>query len=489
MRKSILLLTITLFTFATTIHAQPDSLWSRTFGGEQSESCYSIIQTDDGDYVIAGHTWSFGSGYADMWLLKTDADGDSLWTRTFGARESDYCFSMIQTTDEGYALAGFTQSFGAGNRDMWLVKTNEDGDSLWSQTFGGENRDYCHSLIQTADRGYALAGYTASFGAGEYDMWLVKTDANGDSLWSRTFGGEHKDVCNSVIQTTDGGYILAGFTESFGAGEREMWLVRTDSDGDSLWSRTLGGEGWDECHSVIQTLDGGYALGGYTGSFGAGVYDIWLVRTDADGDSLWSRTFGGRNTEVCYSMIQTADGGYALTGYISFFGARRPDFWLLRIDADGDSLWSQTFGGRFTEWCNSIIQTGDGGYALAGWTASFGAGQPGRFDMWLVKTGPDPVSVPSESFIPHPSTFSLHPAYPNPFNSTTTIRYSLPFPSHVSLMVYNLSGQEITTLFKGYRQVGNHSECFNADNLPTGLYFVRLESANQSLSNKIMLIK
>ena len=486
MRKSILLFTITLFTFATTIHAQPDSLWSRTFGGEYGDYCFSMIQTDDGGFALAGYTSSFGVGEFDMWLLKTDDEGDSLWSRTFGGEGDDFCYSIIQTVDGGYALVGLTSSFGAGRYDMWLVKTDDVGDSLWSQTYGGEEEDYCYSIIQTADSGFALAGFTRSFGAGEYDMWLVKTDADGDSLWSQTFGGRYSDRCNSVIQTTDGGYALAGQTSSFRARTADIWLVRTNEDGDSLWSRSFGGEGEDICYSIIQTADGGYALAGRTRSIFAERIGMWLVKTNADGDSLWSRTFGGRTGDDCNSIIQTEDGGYALAGFTYSFGAGRYDMWLVRTDADGDSLWSRTFGGEEWEYCNSIIQTTDGGYALAGVTTSFGAGSE---DFWLVKTGPDPVSVPSESFIPPPSSFILYPAYPNPFNSTITISYSLPFASQVSLQVFNLSGRSVVTLVDGNLQPGFRSVSLNADGLPSGLYFIRLETSCEVFTQKVALTR
>ncbi len=481
MRYAIILFTITLLALTVTAHAQPDSLWSQTFGGEEIDICNSIIQTADGGYALAGYTRSFGAGEYDMWLVRTNADGDSLWSRTFGGEEVDYCFSIIQTTDGGYALAGFT------NDDMWLIKTDENGESRWSRTFGEEGGGWCYSVIQTADGGYALGGWNSSNGDNGVDMWLVKTTANGYTLWSQTFGWVGYDNCYSVIQTADGGYALAGVTSSFGVGEDDMWLVKTDADGDSLWSRTFGG--WEDefCSSIIQTEDGGYALAGRTSSFGAGFYDMWLIKTDADGDSLWSRTFGGESYDVCSSIIQTADGGYALAGCTRSFGAGGRDMWLIRTNTDGDSLWSRTFGGRDTEGCNSMIQTVDGGYALAGATSSFGAGNG---DFWLVKTGPDPASAPSESFIPLlPSSFILFPAYPNPFNSVTTIRYGLPYPGNVSLQVYNPFGQRIGTLFEGYRQSGIHTTTMPATNLPSGLYFVRLKASDQMFTQKIMLVR
>ncbi len=487
MHRTILIFIITMLALAGTTHAQPDLLWSRTFGGEDWDQCRSIIQTEDGGYALAGHTASFGAGRSDFWLVRTDEDGDSLWSRTYGGEDYDECYSMIQTNDGGFALVGVTYSFGAGSGDFWLVKTDADGDSLWSRTFGGEVFEECNSMIQTTDGGYALAGYTRSFGAGAYDMWLVKTNADGDYLWSKTFGGRRMEYCNSVIQTEDGGYALAGWTESFGAGISDFWLVKTDEDGDSLWSRTFGGGEEEWCYSIIQTADGGYALAGFTYSFGGwSDDDMWLVKTNADGDSLWSKTFGGRRMEYCNSVIQTEDGGYVLAGY-NIYQVYLPDsIWLYRTDDEGNLLWSLTFGGEDSEWCNSIIQTTEGGYALAGYTTSFGAGGG---DFWLVKTGPDPVSVPPAPLFFHPSSFILHPSFPNPFNSTTNIRFGLPKNELVSLRIIDLTGNAVETLIDGRLPAGYHTVSWNSIDYPAGVYICNMQAADESRAVKMVLVK
>ena len=372
------------------------------------------------------------------------------------------------------------------NRNMWLVRTDADGDSLWSRTFVRENTEWCFSIIQTTDGGFALAGLTYSLGTRNWDMWLIKIDSDGDSLWSRTFGGSNDEQCFSIIQTTDGGYALAGWTKSFGAGDKDMWLVKTDEDGDSLWSRTFGGDNSDVCNSLIQTADGGFALGGYTRSFGAGDYDMWLVKTDADGDSLWSRTFGGEGSDQCHSMIQTADGGFALAGWAESFGAGRSDMWLVRTNADGDSLWSRTFGGEDWDRCFSVIQTTDRGYALAGYTRSFGAG---NYDFWLVRTGPDPVSVPPASFILHPSSFILLESFPNPFNSTTNIRFGLPKNELVLVRIIDLTGNVVETLIDGRLPAGYHTVSWNSLDYPTGVYICNMQAAGFSEAVKMVLVK
>jgi len=266
-----------------TLGADPSLSWSKTFGGEDSDWAFSVIQTSDGGYALAGYTGSYGAGGEDFWLVQTDSAGNEEWNKTFGGEDSDWAFSVIQTSDGGYALAGYTGSYGAGGEDFWLVKTDSAGNEEWNKTFGGENSDWARSVIQTSDGGYALAGYTESYGAGGEDFWLVKTDSAGNEEWNKTFGGENSDWARSVIQTSGGGYALAGITESYGAGGVDFWLVKTDSSGNEEWNKTFGGEDPDWALSVIQTSDGGYALAGVTESYGAGGFDFWLVKTEGEG--------------------------------------------------------------------------------------------------------------------------------------------------------------------------------------------------------------
>ena len=277
---------------------------------------------------------------------------------------------------------GFTSSFGAGGRDFYLIKTDSLGDTLWSRTYGGSSSDYGSSVRQTTDGGYILTGRTSSFSASNYDVYLIKTDSLGDTLWSQTYGGSHYDNGTSVQQTTDGGYIVTGETQSFGAGTGDFYLIKTDSLGDTLWSRTYGGSSFDYGLSVQQTKDKGYIITGGTGSFGAGLDDFYLIKTDSLGDTLWSHTYGGSFIDYGSSIQQTRDGGYIVTGETYSFGSGDSDVCLIKTDSLGNLLWSRTYGDSSFDGSSSVQQTTDKGYIVTGITKSFGAVD---YDLMLTK--------------------------------------------------------------------------------------------------------
>jgi predicted secreted protein len=193
---------------------------------------------------------------------------------------------LVQTSDGGYVITGDTDSYGTGGVDLWIVKTDTDGNMQWSKTFGGLVYDSGYSVVQTNDGGYALAGYTASFGS-SYDFWLVKTDTNGNLIWAKTYGGTSDDYAYSVVQTNDGGYALAGYTNSIGAGSSDAWLVKTDANGNTQWNKTYGGASTDYAYSVIQAKDGAYAIAGHTSSFSSSM-DILLTKTDVEAGLVWA---------------------------------------------------------------------------------------------------------------------------------------------------------------------------------------------------------
>jgi len=363
----------------------PPPTWAKTYGGGDYDEAHSIQQTSDGGYIVAGYTQSFGAGFTDFWVLKLDASGDVVWLKTYGGEDDNEANSIQQTSDGGYIVAGRTWSFGGGYSyyDFWVLKLNASGDVVWQKTYGGGDYEEAFSIQQTSDGGYIVAGETRSFGAGSADFWVLKLDASGDVVWQKTYGGGDYDYLTSIQQTSDGGYIVAGWTPSFGAGWKDVWVLKLDASGNVQWQKTYGGGSDDEANSIQQTSDGGYIVAGWTGSFGAGSYDFWVLKLDASGNVVWQKTYGGGNWDWANSIRQTSDGGYIVAGYTESFGAGGADFWVLKLDASGDVVWQKTYGGgNNDEEAYSIQQTSDGGYIVAGRTDSFGAG---RDDFWVLK--------------------------------------------------------------------------------------------------------
>jgi uncharacterized delta-60 repeat protein len=366
------------------------------------------------------------------------------------------------------------------------VKTDNDGDTLWTRTFGGSGADYARSVQQTDDGGYIMAGYSESFGEGERDFYLVKTNNDGDTLWTRTYGGDYDDWANSVQQANDGGYIVAGLSRSFGAGFSDIYLVKTNSQGDTVWTRTFGSTGDEDAQFVQQTTDGGYIVAGASDSLGTDNPDFYLVKTDSQGVTLWTRTYGGIYGDYAHSVQQTADGGYIVAGSTEPFGAcLGTDFYLVKTDSQGDTLWTRTYGGNNEDVAYSGQQTTDGSYILAGYTESFGAG---NLDFYLVKTGPE--SQDSEPMtVSIPERYILYPNFPNPFNANTEIVYELPKVGRVSLSVFNLLGEEVVSLVDGVQAAGRHTVAFDGSGLASGVYLYRLQAEGFVQAKKMVLMK
>jgi regulation of enolase protein 1 (concanavalin A-like superfamily) len=311
-----------------------DKLWVKTYGigFMNMEIGYGLTKTTDGGFMVCGGTDGFTGSDDDMWIIRTDENGDSLWSRTFGGENQEYAHTVIQTNEGGFLVAGSTNSFGAGFDDVYIVKTDENGMEQWSKTYGTQSGDVAYSVQQTTDGGYIFGGSTNGYS----DGYIIKTDVNGDSLWTRTFGGPPTDEFFSIKQTDDGGYVAGGSTMTTGAGNYDFWMVKLGTNGEMEWEKTYGGEEKDKAWSLIQSNDGGYFIAGFTESYAQAEEDegVFLVKTNANGDTLWTRTYGGAHNDGAHFAIQTIDGGYAVTGYTYVIGEQF-NFYLIKTNGDG----------------------------------------------------------------------------------------------------------------------------------------------------------
>lgn len=357
----------------------PDTLWTRTYGGSYIEVAMSVQPTITGGYIFAG--WKYAVGNYDIWFVATDADGDTLWTKTYGQVGVDVACCVQKTFDGGYILVGDRGAV-RGTVDVWLLKTDENGDTLWTKTYGGSNDDEGFWVQQTPDTGYVIYARTLSFGAPNIpSVWLLRTNAVGDTLWSKTYGVFRGPTGQKDVILPDG-YMLPYNVHV--NNHLDFGLLRVNALGDTLWSKTYGWSGEDYIYACTKTDDGGYIAVGATDLTDPDE-DVLLVRFAANGDTLWTRTFGGPNQDGAHSVHQVFDGGYILGGWTYSFGAGGYDFWFLRTDTDGNMVWQTAWGGTANDFCYEVQVCADSSYILTGETYSFGNSD----QAWLIKTGPD----------------------------------------------------------------------------------------------------
>jgi len=405
----------------------PDTVWARTYGGVNVDVAYSVCQTSDGGYIVTGYTSSFGAGQQDAYLVRITSNGDTIWTRTFGGASMDGAHFVREASDHGYVIAGYTESYGGG-KNMYLIKTDSIGQAEFTRTYGTSMMDVAYAFCETPDSGYIFVGYkNGPSGWAKGDLWILKTDETLDTVWTKEYGGAGEDYGISIQSTLDGGYIITGSTTSFGAGGKDLWLVKIDAFGDTIWTKTYGGTLEDVGYGVNLALDYGYIVTGYingTGPWTAG--DLWLLKMDSIGDTLWTKIYGGSSEEFGFDIYQTPDNGYVTAGQGS------GDVWLLRTDSLGDTLWTRKYGGTGLESALALSMTSDGGYIIGGYTTSFGYGAN---DFWIIKTEPD-VGV-KEHNIDITTQNCL---------SANIISGHLLFPDLRQYKIYDISGRKVTPI-------------------------------------------
>jgi len=570
--KMFLKLIITILLLVSSAYSQPDSLWGRTYGFDEfgAEHIGEVIQPEEGGFLLAGYYRRHEHRY-DIYVVRTDEMGDTLWTRFYGGDDRDNGEDIIQIENGDFILACYTESYGLESGNGYIMQIDSDGEIVWDRTY--QEALYLLKIISITDNRYALVGIAN----GSWDAIFMIIDEDGDVIFSETYGGDGGEFGRGVLQTEDGGYLLLIASNSFGNGGYDPYLVKLDAEYEIEWTNTYGGENDDGCFSIIPTLDGGYALAGYTESFSErGDDDYWFIKIDENGEEQWSQVYGEGLDDKCYNIVQLANGDFILAGS-SDRVAPYHQCGLIRIDNNGGLIWEAYYWQRCYR-CNSLILTDDGGYMLGGgtyiddnffllklgtdmlaWiqppdssfmentvlaypityfldylitdvyrdsvlTFSFIDGEhiSGEFTedsliitpvedwfgldsllltvaeadsetncdttwLWLTVTENTSTPIPDELQIP--TAFFLSDASPNPFNSTTSIAYNLPAPEWITVKILDLSGREIATLVNGMSEVGNHHVHWNGLNTPSGVYVCRMEAGSFTKSIKLAIVR
>ncbi len=464
--------------------------FEKVYGGNGYDNGYSAIQTFDKGYIVAGATSSFGSGATDAYILKTDSLGDALWQKTFGGINIDQAYAINQTSDSGYVIAGYTNSYGNGGYDMYVIKTNKFGDTIWTKTYGGNNWDFAYSIEPTTDGGYIIAGGTYSYGKGNEDMYLVKINSLGDTLWTKTFGGAKDDEARSVKQTSDGGFILTGFSKSKGDTLSDFYTVKTNNMGDTLWTKKNGGNKEDFAFDIIEANSGGYYISGKTKSFGSGNYDGLVIKLSPAGVTTDTIIGGGTDDDGFNSITQSADGRLAEAGYTYSYGyGHGTSEFLLYIENPFNGFHSGTFGGNGTEIAYSIKNTKDKGYIICGNSNSYS-----NLDhIYLIKTDSNGVASGNVvNVITNINSAALPNTnlkiFPNPADNNVYLNIN-----NREIINNNICTITVSDIFgrKLYEEIINNNLSepikITTSVFCTGIYLVNIESKGLLINQKLII--
>ncbi|QSB26135.1 T9SS type A sorting domain-containing protein [Flavobacterium sp. CLA17] len=511
MKKTLLLLAL----FSIIITQAQSIQWQKPLGGPQFEEGRCIQQTNDGGYIVAGYSHSsIGNRNEEAYIVKLNASGTIEWEKKYGGTGNDFARSIQQTADGGYMIAGSTTSNDGdvsgnhGGADYWIVKLDAAGTIAWQKTYGGTSYDKAESIRQTSDGGYIMVGYAYSNNGdvsgnhGEADIWIVKIDATGTIVWQKSLGGTRDDFAEKIIQTADGGYIMAGGTTSNNgdvSGNHSLgldfWIVKLDGTGTITWKKCLGGTDEDFPTSIQQTTDGGYILTGNTGSTNGDVVgnhdiidniktnDAWVVKLNATGTIQWQKCLGGTASEDPSSIQQTSDGGYIVAGDTNSNDGDvsgkhgNTDVWIVKLDVTGNIQWQKCLGGSSHETVYSNQQTSDGGYIMTGITNSTDGdviGNNGNFDFWTVKLAPVILGL-------NDNTKSIVKLYPNPAHESLQLQTTNPV---TAIKITDVTGKIVKE--ENVKGSSNTIHQINIESLPQGLYILEAYTGTEKYTEKFL---
>ncbi len=382
MKKSLLLaalLTLPLLASQTT----PLSVtWQKAFGGAKDDVAKGVTSTDDGGLIIASTTRSFGHGKTDMNVMKLDSKGNKLWQKNFGGERKETASAITQTADGGYIAVGSTKSYGAGGYDFYIVKMDAEGNKLWEKVAGGGAKDEATAVTATKDGGVLVLGTTKSYGKGSYNYYAIKLDAKGALVWEQVAGGKDWDIPSGVVEADDGSFLLVGKSESFGENSYDGYVVKLSSEGKFIWEKTFGGKKEDMINAIAKGKDGGFLMVGKTKSYKDKKGDSFIIKLDKDGKKLLVKTYGDKGKDSAFGVTATKDGGYAITGSSRTMSYGRTDFILIMMNKDGEITGSNHYGAKKEEIAYAVTELNDGGLVMVGDTKTHGSG---GMDIYVVR--------------------------------------------------------------------------------------------------------
>ncbi len=489
--REILLIAALVVIMAGVASAELDTVWVNTYGGAASDGFRDAIATSDGGFVAVGYTYSFGAGDVDVFAVKTDAYGDTVWTRTFGGPGPDYAHGVCESGGD-YIIVGYTMSFGRGREDVYLIRLDAGGDTVWTRTYGGTELDEGRAVCLTSDGYILVAGQTRSYGAGESDVYLLKIDAAGDTVWTRAFGGAGEDWAESVCELADGAYGLSGTTGTM-ITTHQAYALKVDQAGGLAWDYGFGSaDPYRENYGTrgAAMADSGMVAAGWrTDQDHLDPCQATFLRLYSSGLSQSYRRYVYPFVEYGNMVVATSDSGFLICGAAKDMGNQRNDLFLMKRVEGMGWVWDQTIGGPGSDWGCSVMETDPGYYIISGYTESSGNG---GFDGWLLMMKDRQAAVPS---LPEAAGgFYMAAPSPNPFRPAATLRFAIASRVHVELAVYDITGRRVALLAAGVMEPGEHTVTWHGNGndgaeVAPGVYLARLEAGSSVAARKLVRLR
>lgn len=470
--KTKFILILYIFTLSYVCNSQ--AYFQKTYNLPLDQEGQDVLPTPDGGYLIAGYTNTSLLYDCDLFIFKTDAFGNLLWTKTYGGTKPDFPYHMLATNDGNYFLVGYSQSYGGGDMDILLQKIDPDGNEIWLKTYGGWGNDYARDVIATSDGNYVIVGSSNSQSTTGQNANLIKIDPAGNEIWNKTYGGPANDHGCIVKQCSDGSLIMLGQTFSYGVGNGDAWLVKMNSNGDTTWTKTIGGPLNDEGISLTVNSDDSFTFIIRDSSNAGKDIDTRVIKTSSTGSIIWDKTYGGDRKDTPKMIQPTSDGGYIIGAISRSFGWINPDMWILKLNSMGDTTWTRHYGGSNNEHCYVVRELADGSYIAVGKATSFGP----TMDPILLKINSNGTLTVGMKEFASASPIQL---YPNPNSGDLNLDLSAFKAKRV--IVTDVLGVEV---FR--KDIDNENLLsIKLEDSKKGVYFVKSESETQSVINKFII--